>query len=96
MHGSGILKFFLIISAISLLFDWYVFSGLKTLSADWSSRLWRNIALWGYLLVSVSVTVLLITGMPVFRTTNGMRPVHEWILSLFLTFLITKLIFIIV
>jgi predicted MPP superfamily phosphohydrolase len=96
MHGNGLLKVFLVISATSLLFDWYVFSGLKTLIAGWRSRLWQNIVLWGYLLISVGVTTLFITGLPAFRTTNGMRPFHEWILSLFLTFFITKLVFIVV
>lgn len=96
MHGNGLLKVFLVIPAISLLFDWYVFSGLKTLIAGWRSRLWQKIVLWGYLLISVGVTVLLVIGLPAFKTVGGMRPFHEWILSLFLTFLITKLFFILV
>ncbi|QEC79106.1 metallophosphoesterase [Mucilaginibacter ginsenosidivorax] len=96
MHGNGLLKVFLVIAAISLLLDWYVFSGLKTLIAGWRSRLWQKIVLWGYLLVSVGVTVLLVIGLPAFKTVGGMRPFHEWILSLFLTFLITKLFFILV
>jgi len=96
MHGNGLLKVFLVISAISLLFDWYVFSGLKTLIAGWHSRLLQKIVLWGYLLISVGVTVLLVIGLPAFKTVGGMRPFHEWILSLFLTFLSTKLFFILV
>ncbi|WP_439696414.1 metallophosphoesterase [Mucilaginibacter sp. AW1-7] len=94
MHVNGLLKVFLIISAISLLFDWYVFSGLKTLIAGWRSRLWQKIVLWGYLLISIGVTVLFVTGLQAFKTNTGMRPFHEWILSLFLTFFITKLFFI--
>ncbi|GAA3972556.1 metallophosphoesterase [Mucilaginibacter dorajii] len=96
MHGSGLIKVFLIISAISLLFDWYVFSGLKTLSTGWSSKRWQCIVLWGYLIVSVGVTALLLLGFSAFRSANGMQPYHEWILSIFLTFFITKLIFILV
>lgn len=86
MHGSGFLKVFLIISAISLLFDWYIFSGLKTLSADWPSQLWRNIMLFGYLFISIGVVALFLIGLGSFTTANGMRPFHEWILSLFITF----------
>jgi predicted MPP superfamily phosphohydrolase len=96
MHGSGLFKVFLIISAISLLFDWYVFSGLKTLSVNWSSKLWQRIALWGYLIFAIGVTVLLLLGFTAFKSANGMQPYHEWILSIFLTFFITKLIFILV
>ncbi|NHA04056.1 metallophosphoesterase [Mucilaginibacter sp. HC2] len=96
MHGSGFLKVFLIISAISLLFDWYIFSGLKTLSADWPSQLWRNIMLFGYLFISIGIVALFLTGLGSFTTANGMRPFHEWVLSLFITFFLTKLVFVII
>jgi predicted MPP superfamily phosphohydrolase len=96
MHGSGLIKVFLIISAISLLFDWYVFSGLKTLSTGWASKLWRRIVLWGYLIISIGATAFLLLGFSAFRSANGMQPYHEWLLSIFLTFFITKLIFILV
>ncbi|MEN0053674.1 MAG: metallophosphoesterase [Mucilaginibacter sp.] len=95
MHNSGFFRVFLIISAISLLFDWYVFSGLKTLSADWP-QLWRNLTLFGYLLVSVGIVALFLIGFGSFSTATGMRPFHEWVLSLFLTFFITKLFFVII
>ncbi|QEM11144.1 metallophosphoesterase [Mucilaginibacter rubeus] len=96
MHSSGFLKVLAIIAVISLLFDWYVHSGLKTLTADWQSNLWRSIVLWGYLIISIGVTVLFLLGFGAFSTANGMRPFHEWMLSLFLTFFITKLVFIII
>ncbi|AYL96358.1 metallophosphoesterase [Mucilaginibacter celer] len=96
MHNGGFIRVFLIASAISLLMDWYVYSGLRTLTADWPSSLWRNIVLWGYLLISVGVTVLFISGFGAFSTAKGMRPFHEWMLSLFLTFLVTKVVFILI
>jgi len=96
MHGGGFLKIFLIIAAISLLLDWYVFSGLKTFTADWQSPRARQIALYGFLLISVGVTVLFIAGICSFSTAQGMRPFHEYMLSLFLTFFITKLFFVII
>ncbi|WPU96541.1 metallophosphoesterase [Mucilaginibacter sabulilitoris] len=96
MHNSGFFRVFLIISAISLLLDWYIFSGLKTLSADWQSHLWRNVMLFGYLFISVGVIALFLIGFGSFSTASGMRPFHEWVLSLFLTFFITKLFFVII
>ncbi|WP_176623667.1 metallophosphoesterase [Mucilaginibacter sp. SG538B] len=96
MHSSGFLKVFAIIALISLLFDWYIHSGLKTLTADWQSNLWRNVVLWGYLIISIGVTALFLLGFGAFSTASGMCPFHEWMLSLFLTFFITKLVFIIV
>jgi predicted MPP superfamily phosphohydrolase len=96
MHRGVFLRVFLIIAAITLLLDWYVFNGLKTFTGDWQSQRLRQIVLWGYLLVSVGVTILLLTGFGSFSTAKGMTPFHEWVLSLFLTFFITKIFFVVV
>jgi uncharacterized protein len=96
MHRSGFLNIFLIIAAITLLLDWYVFSGLKTLVSDWQSQRWRQIVLWCYLLISVVVTILLLLDFGSFSTAKGMTPIHEWLLSLFLTFFFTKIFFVII
>ena len=94
MRNGGFIFVFLIIAAISLLLDWYVFSGLKTFNADWISLRNRHLVNYGYLLVSVGVTVLFITGFGSFSTAKGMAPFHEWVFSIFLTFFVTKLFFI--
>jgi predicted MPP superfamily phosphohydrolase len=96
MHRGGFLKVFLIMSAITLLMDWYVFMGLRTFTADWRSRPLRLVVTWGFLLVSVGVTALFLFGLSSLSTARGMTPFHEWMLSLFLTFLVTKLFFVIV
>jgi len=96
MHKSGFLTLFLIISAISLLLDWYVFSGLKTFTSDWQSAKLRNVVNWGYLVISVGVTILFLLGIGSFATAKGMTPFHEWVLSIFLTFLFTKIFFVLV
>src|ERR1700742_3386495 len=93
MHGGGFLKIFLIMAAITLLLDWYVFYGLRTFVGDWQSQRLRQVVLWGYRLVSVGVTALFLFGFGSFSTAKGMTPFHEWMLSLFLTFLITKIFF---
>lgn len=95
MHRGGIIKFFIIIAFVSLLLDWYVYSGLKTLAGGWPQRL-RLIMLIAYLVISVGVTVVFFAGMSSFSSARGMTPFHEWMLSLFLTFLVTKLVFAIV
>lgn len=95
MHRGGIIKFFIIIAFVSLLLDWYVYSGLKTLAGGWPQRL-RLIMLITYLVISVGVTVVFFAGMGSFSSARGMTPFHEWMLSLFLTFLVTKLVFAIV
>ncbi len=96
MHRSGIFILFLVIAGISLLFDWYVFSGLKTFTNDWQSARWRNVVTFGYLVISVGVSVVFLAGIGSFSTARGMTPFHEWMLSLFLTFFITKLFFVLI
>ncbi len=96
MHRGGFLKVFLVISAITLLMDWYVFNGLRTLTADWQNRPVRLILIWGFLLISVGVTVMFLVGLNSLSSAKGMTPFHEWMLSLFLTFFVTKLVFVIV
>ncbi|MEO7213553.1 metallophosphoesterase [Mucilaginibacter sp.] len=96
MHRGGFLNVFLIIAAITLLMDWYVIHGLRSLTADWQSRPWRLIVLWGYAVISIGVTVVFMAGFGSYSTAKGMTPFHEWMLSLLLTFFITKLFFIIV
>lgn len=84
---------FLIIAAITLLLDWYVYSGLRTFVANWRSKRRKRAVLWGYLLVSVGVTAAFLMSIGSFSTANGMRPFHEWLLSFFLVFFITKIFF---
>jgi len=96
MHRGGLFTIFLILAAISLLLDWYVFSGLKTFTIDWQSSKARLVVLWGYLIISVGVTLIFSTGLGSFSHARGMTPFHEYMLSFFITILITKLVFCIV
>ena len=96
MHNGGIIRVFIIIAAISLLMDWYVFAGLKTLTNDWSSLKMRQLVNYGYLFISVGIIAVFVLGFGSFTTARGMTPFHEWVLSIFLTFFITKLVFILV
>lgn len=93
MHRGGFLKVILILAAVSLLLDWYVFTGLRSFASGWSSARWRQVVIYGYLVISVGVTVMFLFGLSSFSTARGMTPFHEWMLSLFLAFLVTKIIF---
>ncbi|HEY4207815.1 MAG TPA: metallophosphoesterase, partial [Puia sp.] len=95
MHRSGVtaIKILLIVLGINFLMDWYVFNGLKTLTARWRGPGLRRLVRWGWLFLSLTVTVLFVAGISSLRTASGMRPYHEWVLSLFLVFFITKVFF---
>jgi len=96
MHQKGLMKWFLVVFVLVFLMDWYVFNGLKTLTAGWKSRRRQHMVRWGYLVVSLGVTVVFMLGMGSFSTAKGMTPFHEWMLSLFITFFITRLFFVLV
>lgn len=87
---------FLILIALSLLFDVYAFNGLRTIASGWKSVWLRRFLLYGYLGVSVGLVLLLVFGIGSFSTPQGMQPFHEWVLSLFLALLFTKLFFVLV
>jgi predicted MPP superfamily phosphohydrolase len=86
----------LIILAINFVMDFYVFNGLKTLTKNRQSLKGRRIVRWGYLIITLGITALLLINLGRFRTAKGMIPFFEWVLSLFLTLFITKLFFCII
>jgi predicted MPP superfamily phosphohydrolase len=96
MHYGQLFRFFVYIGIISLLLDWYVFSGLRTLTGNWRIVWLRYLVVLGYLFVSIGITVMFLGGARSFGTAQGMRPFHEHILSFFVTFLVTKLFFVII
>jgi predicted MPP superfamily phosphohydrolase len=94
MHGGSLLlKIFIVILVLYFLMDWYVWNGLKTLTTGWQSVGMRRAVIWGWLFVSIGIGAVFLISLPGLRTAMGMTPVHEWILSLFLTLLLTKLFF---
>lgn len=88
----GILKFALILAGISLLLDFYVHQGLRSLMP----RLNKNIRLTIlalYWVISVGVTLLLLLGMNSTSKPPGMTTYHQWVLSIFITLLVSKVFF---
>jgi uncharacterized protein len=95
MHYGGFMGVLFIIGVVSLLLDIYAYSGVKTWTKGWRSSRRRKMALYIYLVTFVGVTLLFMIGITV-TTHRYLTRFQEWILTLFLTFLITKIIFILV
>jgi uncharacterized protein len=93
MHNRGFLTFFLILAGLTVLLDWYIYAGLRTFATGWQSKRWRRVVLWGYLILSMGITLLFLMGISSLRTATGMMPYHEWVLSFFLIGLISKIFF---
>ena len=95
MHNGGFMRVVYLIGAVSLLLDMYAYTGVKTWVRGWKSTRRRKFAQRIYLVAFVGVTLLFLIGITV-TTHNYLTRFQEWVLTLFLTFLITKIIFIIV
>lgn len=95
MHRAPIYIVYLIF-AINFVMDPYVFNGLKTLTKNWRSRRRQLTVRWGFLILTLGITALLLINIASFRTAKGMTPFYEWVLSLFLALFITKLFFCVV
>ena len=91
----GILKFALILAGINLLLDFYVHQGLRSLMPRLNKNI-RRVILALYWVISVGVTLLLLLGMNSTSKPPGMTTYHQWVLSIFITLLITKVFFVLV
>jgi uncharacterized protein len=87
---AGTLVMMTAVLALFFLLDWYAFQGVKTLTANLQLR--RGIH-WGYWLVSAGLPLTLIASLMVM---GRMNPVSATAGSLFITLLVTKLVFVLV
>jgi predicted MPP superfamily phosphohydrolase len=94
MHHGGIMRVLYLFGLFSLLLDIYAYHGVKTWVSGWKSVRRKKIALNSYLVFFTGSTILFLAGITF--STQYLTRFQEWALSLFLTFLITKLFFIIV
>ena len=92
MHRTPI-KILLILLALSFITDAYVFAGFKTLTKSWRSRRLQKVVKWGFLIYSLGITALLLVNIGSLRTAKGMIPWYEWVLSLFIANLVSKIFF---
>jgi len=95
MHRQPI-NIILILLAIDLATDFYVFAGLKTLTKKIRSKRLRLMGQWGFPATSLIITALLLINIGSLRTARGMIPYYEWVLSLFLALIVSKLFFCII
>ena len=91
----GILQFAIILAGISLLLDLYVHQGLRSLMPRLAKNT-RRIVLACYWIISTGVTVLLMLSLKSSSKPPGMTIYHQWLLSIFITLLITKVFFVLV
>jgi uncharacterized protein len=96
MHPSTFAPVLGILFALLLLLDWYAFQGIKTLTSGWENNPWLlHSTRWGYWLVSLALPVLIIFWMRQLGEKPEIRTMMMTAASLYLTVLITKLVFVV-
>lgn len=86
----------LFLGAISLLMDWYVFQGLKRLTSSWRSDNLRRAVYTIFWVFFVGFLIGFGIAVYVRFTSDRATPVVQWFINAFLTFFVTKLVFILV
>ncbi len=89
-------SFILILGLLSLILDLYVYQGLKKLTTDWKSLLWRRVVRWGYWVFFVVFLILFVIAINLRFTEDVTTNFVQWMINAFLTLFVTKLVFMVV
>jgi len=92
MRHGGIFQFFIYLIIFNFLLDVYVSQGIKTLLAN-ARQQTRRIVLWIYWAISIALVIALLVTINGASKPPGMRPYQQWLLSIFIGLLVTKLFF---
>jgi len=90
------LAFLAIFFSLIFLLDFYVFQGVKSLTANLQSTATRAAVRWGYWIVSIGLPALVFLAMFTMDRSKGFPPFLTWTSSLFITLLVTKVVFVVV
>ncbi|MFC5272274.1 metallophosphoesterase [Adhaeribacter terreus] len=89
-------RFIMLFGVIALLFDFYVYQGIKRISAGWKSAKLQKSVRWGYWIFFLAFNICF-TIVVYQRFSTGEASVFmKWVMNLFLAFFVTKLVFILV
>lgn len=93
MHNSNFYVILFIVIAIYFLMDWYVFQGVRTLTAGWQSGFARQAVHGGYWLAFLALTGSIAYTFLTLRTSGGWTPFTQGVFNAFLILFVTKLVF---
>ncbi len=92
MRHGGIFQFFIYLIVFNFLLDFYVSQGLKTLLTNTRPQT-RRIILGIYWTLSILLVAALLVTLNGASRPPGMRPYQQWLLSIFIGLLVSKLFF---
>ena len=88
----GFLQFSLILATVSILLDIYVYQGLKVFLRS-ASKPVKRIVTTAHFVVNIGMALALLLSLTYASNPPGMTTFHQWLLSIFITLLVTKVIF---
>ncbi|WP_311952814.1 metallophosphoesterase [Mucilaginibacter terrae] len=80
------------LAAASIILDIYVYTGIKVLLAGVKPPVKRVVAA-AHFIVNIGVMLALLWGLNSATKPPGMTIIHQWLLSVFITLLVTKVVF---
>ena len=89
-------QFILIMGVVSLFMDWYVFEGIKRITTTWRSAQARRAVHVGYWVFFIALFISFVYTFYLRFATDDTYPFMKWVISAFITFFVTKLVFILV
>ncbi len=89
-------QFILILGMVSLFLDWYAYQGFKRLTANTKTNGRRRTIRGVYWLFSIGLIATFAVTFYLRFATEQIYPFMKWVISAFLTFFVTKLVFVLV
>ena len=89
-------RFIVLFGVIALIFDFYVYQGIKKISANWQSEKLRKAVRRGYWIFFIAFNICFTVVVFQRFSTGEANNFMKWVMNLFLVFFVTKLVFILV
>ena len=89
-------RLILILGILSFFMDWYVFQGIKRLTAGWQSPRLRFAVYWAYWFFFIAFIFSFGFALYLRFSTGLSSGFTQWVINAFLTLFVTKLVFILV
>src|SRR3712207_1231041 len=89
-------QFILVLGIISLFLDWYAYQGIKRLTATRKVGGWQRTVRGVYWIFCIGLIVAFAVTFYLRFATDHTYPFMKWVISAFLTFFVTKLVFVLV
>jgi len=84
---------FFVVLALLVALDWYAFQGIRTLTSTWPA-VWAQSVRWGFWVASLLPVLMVLPGRDFWNQYPGVRQTLSVVFSLYVGFLVSKLIFV--